>query len=207
MKEKYKYVIGIDEVGRGPLAGPVGVGVVLVPQDFDFKIFQGLRDSKKMKVENREAIFHQAEKLKKQKILDFAVTLTSAPVIDKIGIVPAINLAMEKSLQKILKSNPRLELDSIKVFLDGGLKAPVTFSKQETVIKGDDLVPAISLASVLAKVTRDSYMKKTDVRADLKKYHFAQHKGYGTKLHLMAIAENGLSLEHRLSFCRRFADK
>jgi ribonuclease HII len=200
----HKYLVGIDEVGRGPLAGPVGVGVVLVPKDFDFGMFRGLRDSKKMSPKHREVILKQTKQLKKEKKLDFAVTLVNAGTIDKIGIVSAINKGLRASLRKVLNNKIELNHDFIKVYLDGNLRAPTSFKNQQTIIKGDDLIPAISLASVVAKVTRDLYMKKLSKLSSFDKYQFEKHKGYGTKQHLQCILRYGLSAEHRQSFCRRF---
>jgi len=198
-----KYLIGIDEVGRGPLAGPVGVGVVLIPYDFDWSFIEGVGDSKKLTPENREAIFRQTKHLKQNQQLNFAVTLVKAEVIDKIGIVPAIRLAMARGLKKITTSLPETDLGiDVMVKLDGGLKAPAVFKEQETIIKGDSKEKVIGLASIMAKVTRDKRMEKLAKRADFLNYGFEKHKGYGTKFHREMIMEYGLSMEHRRSFCK-----
>lgn len=203
-KRKLKWLIGVDEVGRGPLAGPVGVGVVLVPVNFDWSLLAGVGDSKGLKPENREAIFRQAKQLKKEGQLDFAVSLVSSTVIDKIGIVPSINLAMQRGLKKITTSSilPRSTLGEIDVKLDGGLQAPAEFTNQETIIKGDSKEPVIGLASIVAKVTRDRYMERLAKKSKFAIYDLAKHKGYGTKAHRHAIIKYGLSQEHRVSFCR-----
>lgn len=130
----------------------------------------------------------------------------SASIIDKKGIVPAIKQALEKALRKVLREN-NLAARDVKVYLDGSLKAPADFTTQETIIKGDDLIPAISLASVLAKVTRDRVMVKLSSKKEFKVYDFATHKGYGTKVHLQAIKKHGLSQIHRRSFCTRFCSQ
>lgn len=198
----YKWLIGIDEVGRGPLAGPVGVGVVLIPVDFDWKLLDGVRDSKKMTAKNREAIFRRTITLKQNHFLNYEVVLVGAKVIDKIGIVPAINQAMTIALDKIAINTPKFNPHDVTVKLDGGLKAPKEYINQETIIKGDDKELVISLASIMAKVTRDKYMEEIAEKPDFSVYNFQKHKGYGTKVHREAILEHGLSKEHRKTFCR-----
>jgi ribonuclease HII len=198
----HKYIIGIDEAGRGPLAGPVSVGAALVARDFDFGLLLGVRDSKKLTPKKRLAIFGQVEILKKSKELDYVVVMVSAKVIDKIGIVPAIKRALSQALVKLCKNNPLVTPKNTFIKLDGGLKAPAEFIYQETIIKGDDKERVIGLASIMAKVTRDKYMEKAARKADFAKYGFEIHKGYGTKVHLDNIAKYGLSSEHRPLFCR-----
>ena len=197
-----KWLIGIDEVGRGPLAGPVGVGVVLVSSDFDWNVLKGVKDSKKMTPKNREAIFRQTEILKQNQSLNYQVELVEAKIIDKIGIVPAINQAMNIALNKIATSTPDFNAQDVVIKLDGGLKAPKEYLNQETIIKGDDKELVIGLASVMAKVTRDKYMENIAKQSNFTVYNFQKHKGYGTKAHREAILEHGLSVEHRLSFCK-----
>ncbi|USN88083.1 MAG: ribonuclease HII [Candidatus Nomurabacteria bacterium] len=201
-KKNIKWLIGIDEVGRGPLAGPVGVGIVMVPADFDWSVLPGVNDSKRLKPENREAIFRQAQQLKKAGQLSFAVSLVNSSVIDKIGIVPAIRLAMKRGLKKVTTISPRVPLGTIEVKLDGGLKAPAEFVNQEMIVKGDGKEKVIGLASIVAKVTRDRYMERLAKKSEFVIYDFAKHKGYGTKAHRQAVSENGLSSQHRVSFCR-----
>jgi ribonuclease HII len=217
MKIAQNWVIGIDEVGRGPLAGPVAVGAVLVSHDFDWDLLPGVGDSKKVTQKNREAIFLRAQELKKEGKLSYAVGLVPATTIDRIGIVPSIRKAMQQALTKIQtpsfprgtlgKKIPRVPLgkdffDDVLVKLDGGLKAPGEFVNQETIIKGDSKEKVIGLASIMAKVTRDRYMTKLTEVSGLQKYNFDIHKGYGTKAHREAIMEYGLSKEHRVSFCK-----
>ena len=197
-----KWLIGIDEVGRGPLAGPVGVGVVLMLHDFDWSTLKGVKDSKKMTPKNREAIFRQTETLKQNKILNYQVELVEAKIIDKIGIVPAISQAMNIALNKLATSTPDFNAQDVVIKLDGELKAPKEYLNQETIIKGDDKELVIGLASVMAKVTRDKYMEEIAKKSDFTVYNFQKHKGYGTKAHREAILEHGLSVEHRLSFCK-----
>ena len=198
----HKWEIGIDEVGRGPLAGPVGVGVVLVPADFDWVLIEGVNDSKKLTSDKREVIFRLAKRLKKAGKLDYVVSSVSASVIDKIGIVPAINLAMSRGIKKITANFPELKPKKVIIKLDGGLKAPKEYLHQETIIKGDSKEKSIGLASIVAKVTRDKYMEKLAKKPEFSAYIFEKHKGYGTKLHRKVISEKGLSSQHRVSFCK-----
>ena len=186
-------IIGIDEAGRGPLAGPVAVGACALPENFDCKIFGLLRDSKKLSEKRREEIFAQMQALKKEGALNFSVALVSNKIIDDHGIVFAIKKGIEGVLQK-LNLDPR----NAMVNLDGGLKAPKEYLNQETIIKGDEKIPAIALASIAAKVTRDRYMKEASKECG--GYGFEVHKGYGTKAHLVCIREKGLSAIHRKTF-------
>lgn len=189
-----RFLIGIDEAGRGPLAGPVSVGAVCVERSFDMQLIPGARDSKKMSEKAREAVFAQMETLKKDGALRFAVAFSSAQVIDSRGIVPAIRSALERVLST-LDVSP----DECEVLLDGGLKAPSHFTHQKTIIRGDDSEPVISLASIAAKVSRDRLMRRE--AQEFPEYGLEVHKGYGTKAHREAIQRLGLSPIHRASFC------
>ena len=193
-----KYVIGIDEAGRGPLAGPVAVGVVLIEADFDWGLLAGVNDSKKLSEKKREEIFEEAGRLKVASQLDYSVTMVSAKVIDRVGIVGAINLAMTRGLGKVLKDFTKPA--NCQVLLDGSLRAPVEFIDQETIIKGDQKERVIGLASIMAKVTRDRYMVRKSQEAIFAPYNFAKHKGYGTRTHCEAIKKHGLSTIHRKTF-------
>lgn len=199
-----KYIIGIDEAGRGPLAGPVAVGVVLdkqlktKDQIFLDEHFPKLRDSKKLSEKKREEFFLVLQKLKKEGIIDFVVALVPASIIDSKGITYAIKKGIEGCLSK-LDIDPAVGL----VLLDGGLKAPSQFCNQETIIKGDELESVISLASIVAKVTRDR--KMLELAKTHPEYGFEVHKGYGTALHRKIISEKGVCEIHRISFCKKFA--
>jgi ribonuclease HII len=198
VQTKYlKYIIGIDEVGRGPLAGPVAVGAFKMPVDFNTKGFGKIRDSKKLKPEQREEITEKLKILKKGKIVDYFVCYESAKKIDKVGLSKAIKNCLEKSLAK-LKVIPKECL----VLLDGGLKAPDKFKNQKTIIKGDEKERAIAFASIVAKVSRDALMCK--LAKKYPEYCFEIHKGYGTKMHRNLIEKHGLCIEHRRLFCRNF---
>lgn len=192
-----KFLIGIDEAGRGPLAGPVSVGAVCVSTGFDFSLFEGAKDSKQMTEKAREAIFEKMQELKKSGVINFVVALSSATTIDTKGIVPAIRVALDGAIGK-LAVNPI----ECKVLLDGGLKAPAEYLNQETIIRGDSKEKVIALASIAAKVLRDRHMMK--IAEKYPQYGFEIHKGYGTKKHSEAIEKFGLSEIHRRSFCRAF---
>ncbi len=195
------YVVGIDEVGRGPLAGPVAVGVVLAPVDFDWHVLPGVTDSKQLSEQKREEIANQAKTLMRQGRLHYYVCTTSAPIIDRIGIVSAIDRALVRGLENVCQCGTAEPCETL-VKLDGGLRAPATWPWQETIIKGDSKEPVIGLASIVAKVARDRYMCRLATRAGYTPYDFAAHKGYGTQAHRAAIAQHGLSPQHRRSYCR-----
>jgi ribonuclease HII len=190
-----RFVVGIDEAGRGPLAGPVAVGAVMVTTNFNKGFFKGIKDSKKLTPDEREFWFELAVEEKKLGNLDFAVSLVSPETIDKKGITYAIRLGIKRCLTKI--NAPQ----DAQIFLDGGLRASKEFSHQLTVIRGDEKIPLISLASVLAKVTRDRYM--TRLSKKIPEYGFHLHKGYGTFMHRVAIKLYGTSQYHRQSFLKR----
>lgn len=205
---KTKWIIGIDEAGRGPLAGPVSVGVALVPTGFNWKQIPGVNDSKKLTEKKREEIFEIAKQLKKEGKLTYSVSLVSAKNIDEKGIVPSITTGMHRALHKVMKGivvvrdTDGFHYKEVSVKLDGGLKAPQEFIHQETIIKGDSKEKVIGLASIMAKVTRDRYMVKISSQKKFSPYTFAQHKGYGTKAHRESISKHGISEEHRKTFCR-----
>lgn len=192
--------IGIDEAGRGPLAGPVAVAVFGMKEGFKLKGFPKGKDSKKMSEVEREKWFAIFNEEKKKGNVFFEVALPSSKVIDSKGIVGAINLAMEKCLSA-LEGTENINAKS-KVLLDGALKAPARFADQKTIIKGDEKEMLIACASIVAKVSRDRFMKR--VSAKYPGYDLHVHKGYGTKRHREAMATLGLSDIHRKSFCRNF---
>jgi ribonuclease HII len=189
-----KWIIGIDEAGRGPLAGPVSVGLVKIPTDFDWALVPGVNDSKKLSEKKREGIFEVAKELSKQGLIEYSVKSVSAKSIDAKGIAPAIVRAIESGMEEL-----QLSPADCFIKLDGSLKAPQEFP-QETIVGGDGKEAVIGLASIMAKVTRDRYMLK---QAELyPQYGLAQHKGYGTKAHREAIKKHGFSPIHRKSYCR-----
>jgi ribonuclease HII len=222
MEEGIKYLIGIDEVGRGPLAGPVAVCAFVCSLDFfDFLPKKKgeknyIRDSKKLSRRQRQKWFELLSKYKKEGKCDFVVTFVSAENIDKFGIGKCIQKALNKSLEKITspeflfarssekggESSARPSQKEIPakfyVYLDGGLKAPKEYIYQETIIKGDETHPVISLASIIAKVSRDKVM--LCFAKEFPEYGFEKHVGYGTKVHYEAIKKYGQLPIHRKTF-------
>ncbi len=214
--KKLKYLIGIDEAGRGALAGPVAVGCVMWRVADWPKIKQELKDypmgkdSKKLTPKQRDLWFGRIEELEKKDLLNFKCAFSSNRVIDKKGINWAIKKGIKKCLCDI-QSRGALRLDIAQassqtlVLLDGGLKAPAEWINQETIIKGDEKELIISLASIVAKVSRDREMIKLSQKYSL--HHFQQHKGYGTKLHYEKIVEYGVLVIHRMSYLKVLAKK
>ncbi|MDP6387809.1 MAG: ribonuclease HII [Candidatus Pacebacteria bacterium] len=190
LENKINYTIGIDEAGRGPLAGPVAVGVVLIQTGFNRRFFSGIRDSKQLTEIQREKWFG---KMEENKNIRHAVCFTNAGQIDKFGIVKSVNKAMKRALERLNVSSKQC-----RVLLDGRLKAPSIYKLQKTIIKGDEKEPIISLASVVAKVKRDRKMIRLAKRYP--KYCFEKHKGYGTRLHYKKIKKYGPCTLHRRSF-------
>lgn len=191
-------MVGIDEAGRGPLAGPVAVGAVVCGVGFDMKLLAGVRDSKKLSERQREEWFAKLKGWKKAKKLDYRVSLVGASVIDSKGIAHAIRKGVSNCLKRLGIDEARADIK-----LDGSLKAPKKFLLQTTIIGGDDKVPLISLASIAAKVIRDRKMKRLTERYP--EYRFDVHKGYGTRLHIELIRKLGPSPIHRQSFLTRIA--
>jgi len=197
-KTKHKYIIGIDEVGRGPLAGPVAVGAVCIRVEHKKKVeklFPIIKDSKKLTPKKREEWLlkiHEAETLG---YLSCAVSFVTPSVIDKKGLSHAIRTAMTKSLS-VIEHNA----EEAKVLLDGSLYAPEHYKNQETIIKGDEKELAIALASIVAKVARDARMIL--LAKKFPAYGFEKHKGYGTPAHYDAIKKNGITKHHRKSFLK-----
>ncbi len=190
-----KYIIGIDEAGRGALAGPVAVGVAVVPADFEWALLPGVRDSKQLSPTRREEIFRAARSLERQGLIECRVALVGAATIDRIGISKAVACGIERAMARIGCSP-----DDADVRLDGLLRAPAHYARQQTIIRGDETEPAISLASIMAKVTRDRHMVRLACRES--RYSFEVHKGYGTLMHRSALREYGISDVHRRSFCK-----
>jgi ribonuclease HII len=187
-------ILGIDEAGRGPLAGPVAVGGVIAPSDFPFfSMFPGLNDSKRLSEKKREEIFSLLERSD----IRFHVALIEASVIDDEGIVSGVEKGVARVVSALM---PDASLG--RVLLDGSLQAPRAYA-QETIIGGDGTIPAIMLASIAAKVVRDRLMK--EFHEVYPAYGFDAHKGYGTRSHIDAIRSFGLSPLHRRTFCRSFS--
>ncbi|HAS85152.1 MAG TPA: ribonuclease HII [Candidatus Yonathbacteria bacterium] len=198
MRSRHKYIIGVDEVGRGPLAGPVAVGVVKFKAESQKVITKwgiGFKDSKKLSANGREAWLVKIDEAMSEGWLEYAVAFVSPSVIDKKGLSYAIRTAMEKALSEI-----EHDVNKTKVLLDGALHAPSHYPHQETIIKGDEKELSIALASIVAKVARDK--KMVALAKKFPEYGFEKHKGYGTRAHYLAIKKNGLTKHHRRSFLR-----
>lgn len=208
-------IIGIDEVGRGCLAGPVLVAALVLPRDMRFyrKNMPRLRDSKKLSASQRQKWF---QFLKNHPKISFATARVLPHSIDKINITSAANRAATRAFAKLTADNPSAGLrvnrsltTKARVYLDGGLYISVNppsypcKSAPRTLVRGDEKINAIKLASIVAKVTRDKYMVRLHKRYPA--YGFDKHKGYGTLKHRRAIQKHGLSEIHRRSFCTRFA--
>lgn len=191
-----RYLIGVDEAGRGPLAGPVSVGAVMVPASFNWAIAGGVRDSKQLTPETRHLWYKKMLQLRRDGMLQLSVSFSSAQYIDHQGIAPAIRRAVANCLRK-LDADPR----TCEIRLDGSLYAPEIYEHQSTIIGGDDCEPVISLASIVAKVRRDRLMTRLALRYP--DYEFDSHKGYGTLKHQALIREHGLCELHRATFCTR----
>ena len=176
-------VAGVDEAGRGPLAGPVVAAAVILDE---LHPILGLADSKKLSSRRREQLFDEI----RAKALCCAVAQASVQEIDELNILQATLLAMRRAVEG-LRLSPKL------VLVDGN-RLPVLPMRAEAIVKGDALVAAISAASILAKVTRDRWCVEVDQAYP--QYGFAKHKGYGTALHLAALQAHGACPEHRTTF-------
>jgi len=191
------HTIGIDEVGRGPLAGPVAVGVVAVSRKHMpvfVRMFRDVKDSKQLSEKAREVWFGKLRNAREEGTLDYTVAMVGAPSIDRIGIVRSIRIAMARALTR-LACDPRQS----RVLLDGSLYAPTAYSDQRTIIRGDESERIIATASIVAKVTRDRKMKR--LARQFPDYGFERHKGYGTAEHIEAIRSCGkITGIHRQSF-------
>lgn len=182
-----KLICGVDEAGRGPLAGPVCAAAVILPPNTGIP---GLNDSKKLTDKRRRELFP----IIKEQAIAYGIGFASHEEIDQINILQATYLAMERALAQ-LSVKPELALIDGNRAKDFGL--PV-----ETVVKGDSRSASIAAASILAKVSRDDLMEQAAV--DYPQYQFEIHKGYGTKAHYAALTEHGPSPIHRMTFLKKF---
>jgi ribonuclease HII len=176
-------IAGVDEVGRGPLAGPVVAAAVILPAGC---LIDGLRDSKKLTAAERERL----ATLIRERALSWCIQCARVEEIDALNVLNATMLAMQRAVNGLLLQPTLVKVDGNRA---PGLRCPV-----EAIVGGDDLEASISAASVLAKVYRDALMERMD--ALYPGYGFARHKGYGTRLHLDALAEKGATVLHRRSF-------
>lgn len=182
----FKAICGVDEAGRGPLAGPVCAAAVILPPDC---VIDGLNDSKKLSEKKREALFDVI----KNEALAYSIAMASEKEIDEINILQATYLAMKRAVDS-------LSIKPDYILVDGN-RDPMFGTDTELVVKGDSLSASIAAASVLAKVTRDRFMLEIDKKYP--QYQFSKHKGYGTKLHYEMIAEYGISDVHRRTFLKK----
>ena len=189
----YRYIVGVDEVGRGPLAGPVVCAAVVMPLA-DNDLIVGVDDSKKLSAKKRE----QLAKEIKEKAIAYAMVEISEKVIDEINILEATKLGMKQAVEGL--KLPNGEAPEI-VLTDGNMTLDITL-KQHSVVHGDALSYSIGAASIIAKVHRDTMM---DEYAKLyPQYAFEQNKGYGTAAHIQGIKEYGLCPIHRRTFTKKF---
>jgi ribonuclease HII len=184
-------IVGIDEAGRGPLAGPVAVGAVALLQLAGLDL-TGLKDSKQLSPAARAAWFLKMRDWRAAGQLNYATALVGAKLIDERGISWAIRSGLARCLQKL-----EIGFDS-RILLDGGLRAPKLYLNQTTIIRGDESEPAIALASIAAKIRRDRHLVRLAQRYP--DYGFEIHKGYGTARHYAALAQHGPCPIHRRSF-------
>ncbi len=183
-------IAGIDEAGRGPLAGPVVCACVIMPLE-DNMIIEGIDDSKKLSAKKREGLYEKIIQCAKA----YSIVEIDEKTIDEINILQATKLGMKKALETLQIKPDIVLIDAVKI--DSEIK-------QDNIIKGDALSYNIAAASILAKVYRDRLMIKLDER--FAGYGFAQHKGYGTKLHVEALKKLGATAVHRKSFIKNFVD-
>jgi ribonuclease HII len=181
-KRGFQLIAGIDEVGRGPLAGPVVAAAVILKEDC---YIPGLTDSKKLSAAMRDKFYE----LIKENALDIGIGIITPEVIDKVNIYEATKLAMKSAIKDLTLQPDYLLLDAMK------LDVPI---EQDSIIKGDAKSVTISASSVIAKVTRDRMMMDLDKK--IPQYGFGQHMGYGTQYHLSAMKTHGITEHHRKSF-------
>ena len=184
----FEIVCGVDEAGRGPLAGPVCAAAVILPRDLDI---EGLNDSKKLSDKRRRALYD----IITEQAVAYGIAMVDEKKIDEINILQATFLAMRQAVEQ-LSVRPSLAL------VDGNREPDFDGIPVQTIIKGDSLSANIAAASILAKVTRDRFMEEQD--ANYPQYGFAIHKGYGTQAHYAALREYGPCPIHRLTFLKKF---
>lgn len=190
-KEGYNYICGIDEAGRGPLAGPVVVAAVIMPKD---SMIEGVNDSKKVSEKKREKLYE----LIIEEAISYSVGIVGQNEIDRINILNATKAGLTEAV-RTLKVKPEL------ILVDALTNIDTCGVPYKSIIKGDAKSYSIAAASIIAKVTRDRIMREWD--KVYPQYGFEKHKGYGTAAHISAIKENGLCPLHRLSFVKNIINK
>lgn len=186
----YKTVCGVDEAGRGPLAGPVYAAAVILPENYEHPV---LNDSKKLSEKKREEVYADIVK----DAVSIGVGTASEKEIDEINILNATYLAMKRAVEA-------LDVKPDFAYIDGN-RYPGTGVTEETIVKGDAKCLSVAAASIIAKVSRDRFMAELDKKYP--EYCFLKHKGYGTKLHYEKIKEFGVSEVHRKSFLKNLSEK
>lgn len=182
----YNVICGVDEAGRGPLAGPVYAAAVILPKGY---VIDGVNDSKKLSEKKRDALFD----IIKQEAISYSVGIATEQEIDEINILQATFLAMRRAVDG-LSVKPDIAL------IDGNKKPGLSIAEWD-IVKGDSKSANIAAASIIAKVSRDRYM--LELAEKYPEYQFEKHKGYGTKLHYEMIEKYGISPIHRKSFLRK----
>ena len=182
------YICGIDEAGRGPLAGPVVVGAIILPKD---SFIEGVNESKKVSEKKREMLYEQLTK----EAIAWSVGIVDQNLIDEVNILNATKMALTEAISKLEKKPELIMVDALENIDTMGIN-------YKSIIKGDAKIYSISAASIIAKVTRDRIMKKWD--EIYPEYGFAKHKGYGTAMHISAIKEYGICSIHRKTFVKNF---
>ncbi len=216
LKEKWDFIIGVDEAGRGPLAGPVVASAVMLKKNFQFpsnhqmeisnddtlnkkekkensNLWDLVRDSKTLSEKQREQSYKFVEEN-----FYVGVGVCNEKTIDRINILEASFLAMKSAINDLQTKNRNLKFGKCKVLVDGNKQIPNFSGEQEAIVQGDKKVKSIAAASIIAKVTRDKIMKEYDIKYP--SYGFAKHKGYGTKIHMEALQKFGPCKIHRQSF-------
>ncbi len=186
--ENVKYICGIDEAGRGPLAGPVVIGAVILPVD---SLIEGVNDSKKVSEKKREKVFEEII----SQAISYNVGIVDQNTIDEINILNATKLGVKKAIEG-------LEVKPDLILVDALTNIETFGIPYKSIIKGDAKEYSIAAASIIAKVTRDRMMIEWD--KIFPQYGFAKHKGYGTAAHIQALKENGPCMLHRKSFIKKF---
>ena len=182
-----RYICGVDEAGRGPLAGPVFAAAVILPEDYEI---EGLNDSKKLSEKKRDLLFDEIT----EHAVAYSIVYVDHKTIDEINILKATMLAMKTAVKNLSKKPEAVLIDGNRI--PENMEVPT-----EYVIKGDATSASIAAASILAKVSRDRFMLEMDKKYP--EYCFAKHKGYGTKLHYEKLREFGPSEIHRLTFLKK----
>ena len=182
----YKVVCGIDEAGRGPLAGPVFAAAVILPENYSHPV---LNDSKKLSEKKRDAVYDDIIK----DAICYRDGIATEEEIDEINILNATFLAMKRAVEGLV-------IKPDFAYIDGN-QYPKTGVKEETIVKGDGKCISVAAASIIAKVSRDRFMLEIDKQYP--EYQFSKHKGYGTKLHYEMIEKYGVSKVHRRSFLKK----